>query len=114
MQRIEELRTLQTLTGNPAVYRKVNEEVKTEVSRFGLYRFDGEQPAARDQDIELRAAFQRIALESPSYGLWRITVQLQRRGWMITRSAYTGSSYRLSVRPSRTRATRLPRPVIRP
>jgi transposase InsO family protein len=50
------------------------------VSRAGLYRFP---PEARepDQDMALRDAIQRIALEFPSYGRPRMTAELQRRGW---------------------------------
>jgi hypothetical protein len=50
------------------------------VSRAGLYRFDpeGEQP---DQDLDLRDAIQRIALEFPCYGRPPMTVELKRRGW---------------------------------
>jgi len=52
------------------------------VSRAGLYRFDPgrEQP---DNDLELRSAIQRIALEFPCYGRPRITEELNRRGWKI-------------------------------
>jgi putative transposase len=52
------------------------------VSRAGLYRFDpeGEQP---DQDLDLRDAIQRIALEFPCYGRPRITAELKRRGWKV-------------------------------
>jgi putative transposase len=53
-----------------------------QVSRAGLYRFDpeGEQP---DQDVDLRDAIQRIALEFPCYGRPRITAELKRRGWKV-------------------------------
>jgi len=52
------------------------------VSRAGLYRFDPgrEQP---DNDLELRSAIQRIALEFPCYGRPRITEELNRRGWKV-------------------------------
>jgi transposase InsO family protein len=52
------------------------------VSRSGLYRFDENRPA-RDGDMELRDAIQRIALEWPSYGRPRITAELRRRGWKV-------------------------------
>jgi putative transposase len=53
-----------------------------QVSRAGLYRFDpeGEQT---DQDLDLRDAIQRIALEFPCYGRPRITAELKRRGWKV-------------------------------
>jgi putative transposase len=54
-----------------------------EVSRSGFYRFDGDRPAGRDGDMELRSAIQRIALEWPSYGRPRITAELRRQGWKV-------------------------------
>jgi transposase InsO family protein len=36
-----------------------------------------------DNDMELRDAIQRIALEWPSYGRPRITEELRRRGWTV-------------------------------
>ena len=55
------------------------------VSRAGFYRFsgDGEVNWARDDDMELRDAVQRIALEWPSYGRPRITAELRRQGWRV-------------------------------
>ena len=53
------------------------------VSRSGFYRFDGDRPAGRDGDMELRSAIQRIALEWPSYGRPRITAELRRQGWKV-------------------------------
>ena len=52
------------------------------VSRAGLYRFDpnAETP---DDDLDLRDAIQRIALEWPCYGRPRITAELKRRGWEV-------------------------------
>ena len=52
------------------------------VSRSGFYRFPPDPPAP-DQDMELRDALQRIALEFPSYGWPRMTRELQRRGWAV-------------------------------
>ena len=52
------------------------------VSRSGFYRFPPDPPAP-DRDMELRDALQRIALEFPSYGWPRMTVELQRRGWAV-------------------------------
>jgi len=54
------------------------------VSRAGFYRFgvaDGKP--ARDDDMDLRDAIQRIALEWPSYGRPRITAELRRQGWKV-------------------------------
>ena len=33
--------------------------------------------------MDLRDAIQRVALEWPSYGRWRITRELHRRGWAV-------------------------------
>jgi len=52
------------------------------VSRAGFYRF----PSARSggaEEVELRDAMQRIALEFPSYGWPRMTEELKRRGWAV-------------------------------
>jgi putative transposase len=52
------------------------------VSRAGFYRF----PSARSggaEEVELRDAMQRIALEFPSYGWPRMTQELKRRGWAV-------------------------------
>ena len=53
------------------------------ISRSSFYRFDGDQPARRDSDMELRNAIHRIALEWPSYGRPRITEELRRQGWIV-------------------------------
>ena len=53
------------------------------VSRSGFYRFDENQEARPDPDMDLRDAIQRIALEWPSYGRPRITAELRRRGWTV-------------------------------
>ena len=55
------------------------------VSRAGFYRFAaaGETTWARDDDMDLRDAVQRIALEWPSYGRPRITEELRRQGWKV-------------------------------
>jgi transposase InsO family protein len=53
------------------------------VSRSGFYRFDEDQEARPDPDMDLRDAIQRIALEWPSYGRPRITAELRRRGWIV-------------------------------
>jgi transposase InsO family protein len=52
------------------------------VSRARFYRF----PSARSggaEEVELRDAMQRIALEFPSYGWPRMTEELKRRGWAV-------------------------------
>ena len=53
-----------------------------QMSRAGYYRFLT-TPAAGDQDIDLRDAIQRIALEFPTYGRPRMTEELHRRGWQV-------------------------------
>ena len=52
------------------------------VSRAGLYRFQPESEPP-DQDLDLRDAIQRIALEFPCYGRPRITAELKRQGWEV-------------------------------
>jgi putative transposase len=52
------------------------------VSRAGFYRHPPGPPKA-DRDMALRDALQRIALEFPSYGWPRMTVELKRRGWAV-------------------------------
>jgi len=79
-----------------AVYRKVAEEVKASrglsvqrmvelgrVSRSGCYRLDANHTPGGDADMDLRDAIQRVALEWPSYGRPRITMELRRRGWTV-------------------------------
>jgi len=51
------------------------------VSRASYYRFDESTADGVHQDMDLRDAIQRIALEWPSYGRRRITHELRRRGW---------------------------------
>ena len=53
------------------------------VSRSGFYRFDKGGPPKSDDDMELRDAIHRIALEWPSYGRPRITAELRRQGWTV-------------------------------
>jgi len=53
------------------------------VSRSGFYRFDKGGRPRRDNDMELRDAIHRIALEWPSYGRPRITEELRRQGWTV-------------------------------
>lgn len=52
------------------------------VSRAGFYRHPPRVPEA-DRDMALRDALQRIALEFPSYGWPRMTLELKRRGWAV-------------------------------
>jgi putative transposase len=52
------------------------------ISRAGLYRFDPEAER-REEELDLRDAIQRIALEFPCYGLPRITAELRRQGWKV-------------------------------
>jgi putative transposase len=52
------------------------------VSRAGFYRHPP-RPSEADRDMALRDALQRIALEFPSYGWPRMTVELKRRGWAV-------------------------------
>ena len=52
------------------------------VSRAGLYRFEPESEPP-DQDLDLRDAIQRLALEFPCYGRPRITAELKRQGWEV-------------------------------
>jgi len=51
------------------------------VSRSGFYRFDAE--SGPDQDMELRDAIQKIAVQWPSYGRPGMTKELRRRGWVV-------------------------------
>ena len=55
-----------------------------EVSRAGFYR--RRRPAAvPPEELALRDAVQRVALEWPAYGSRRITRELQQRGWRVNR-----------------------------
>ena len=51
------------------------------VSRASFYRFDDAAQPTRNEDMDLRDAIQRIALEWPAYGRRRVTQELRRRGW---------------------------------
>ena len=53
-----------------------------QVSRSSLYRFDPGKEQV-DEDLDLRDAIQRIALEFPCYGRPRITAELRRCGWAV-------------------------------
>ena len=52
------------------------------LSRAGFYRHPADASQA-DRDMGLRDALQRIALEFPSYGWPRMTMELKRRGWAV-------------------------------
>jgi transposase InsO family protein len=54
------------------------------VSRSSFHRFTTAALVdSTDNDMELRDAMQRIALEMPAYGRRRITAELHRRGWAV-------------------------------
>lgn len=54
-----------------------------DVCRCGFYRFHEGRPERTDDDMELRDAIHRIALDWPSYGRPRITAELRRQGWTV-------------------------------
>ena len=54
-----------------------------QVSRPSFYRFCEADQVKPDNDMPLRDAIQRIALEWPCYGRPRITAELRRRGWTV-------------------------------
>ncbi len=96
LQRVEEQRQLRALAvGAPSTNK--SEEVKAargltvqgmchlaEVSRAGFYRrwLPAVVPA---DEVALRDAVQRVALEWPAYGSRRISRELHQRGWMVNR-----------------------------
>jgi putative transposase len=53
------------------------------VSRASYYRFTEDHRQSTNDDMDLRDAIQRIALEWPSYGRPRITAALRRQGWKV-------------------------------
>lgn len=55
-----------------------------EVSRAGFYR-RGWPASVRVDELALRDAVQRVALEWPAYGSRRITRELRHRGWAVNR-----------------------------
>ena len=55
-----------------------------EVSRAGFYR-QSRPPVVPPEELVLRDAVQRVALEWPAYGSRRITHELQNRGWRVNR-----------------------------
>ena len=52
------------------------------ISRAGYYRFLGQREAKRE-DMELRSAIQKVALEWPAYGYRRVHRELIRKGWRV-------------------------------
>jgi putative transposase len=52
------------------------------LSRATYYRWQAAAPVP-DQDLEVRAQIQAIAVEMPAYGYRRITYELQRRGLVV-------------------------------
>jgi putative transposase len=54
-------------------------------SRAGYYRSLNPAPVWSADDLELRDAIQRIALEWPAYGTRRIKEELNRGGWKVNR-----------------------------
>src|SRR5207247_5158716 len=72
------------------VYEKIRHEEKTitrlwravKISRAGYYRFI--QPVAEQaEEMKLRDAMQKLAVEMPAYGYRRITAALRRGGWVV-------------------------------
>jgi len=53
------------------------------IRRSGFYRFQKGSRPRRDDDMDLRDAIHRIALQWPSYGRPRITAELRRQGWTV-------------------------------
>jgi len=54
-------------------------------SRAGYYRGQNPAPKPSQQDLKLRDAIHRIALEWPAYGSRRMRKELGRRGWKVNR-----------------------------
>jgi transposase InsO family protein len=53
------------------------------VSRASYYRFVEERVPQRKDDMDLRDAIQRVALQFPCYGWRRVTAELRRCGWTV-------------------------------
>ena len=53
------------------------------ISRASFYRSDSEPATETKDDMDLRDALQKIALEWPAYGRPRITAELRRQGWKV-------------------------------
>jgi putative transposase len=54
-------------------------------SRAGYYRSRNPAPAASQEDLEVRDAMHKVALEWPAYGSRRMGQELRRQGWRINR-----------------------------
>jgi transposase InsO family protein len=54
-----------------------------QVCRASFYRFDNATEPGPDPAMDLRDTIQRIALEWPSYGWRRVTIELQHRGQTV-------------------------------
>lgn len=56
---------------------------------FGVSRsWYHEKPSPQEKvekDLDLRDAIERIVLEFPGYGYWRVTAELRRQGWSVNR-----------------------------
>jgi putative transposase len=94
LQRIDEQRKLQALTGKPLSTADPKPkgggrslDGGADVRPGGVSRRDfiafPRDPAGPDRNMKLRDAMQRIALEFPSYGWPRMTAELRRRGWAV-------------------------------
>jgi transposase InsO family protein len=54
-----------------------------DLSRATFYRLRSKEPAANEEETQLRGLIQEIALKWPSYGYRRITAELRRRGHRV-------------------------------
>ena len=54
-------------------------------SRSGYYRSLIPAPKASQEDLELRDAMHKVALDWPAYGSRRMTKELQKQGWKVNR-----------------------------
>jgi transposase InsO family protein len=57
----------------------------TSFSRAGYYRSLKPEPKPTREDLELRDAMHRIALDWPAYGSRRMAHELRKRGWKVNR-----------------------------
>lgn len=54
-------------------------------SRAGYYRSSVAAAASSPEELEVRDALQKIALEWPAYGTRRVKAELEKRGWRVNR-----------------------------
>jgi len=54
-----------------------------DLSRATFYRLRSKEPAANEEETQLRGLIQEIALKWPAYGYRRITAELRRRGHRV-------------------------------